>query len=577
LIIMEQTQAVLVVVLCAFVAVLFILVLSFYTPLCDAGLAAVFKRRRRRSTAPPAAAPASAAPPGASGSADSAHSSSAIVGRSLAVTALTTRMPTIQADADDPLIRDELNDERVATTDWAGFGFSLTYDWTSRQLSVKICEARGLPAMDFPLGTSDPYCKVSILPDKANRVQTKVRSRKLNPTWNEVFLFENFPGERLLDRTLLIQVLDYDRFSRDDPIGDAQFPFSTVLADSLTLWRNLQPNRKTRGFVGELLLALSYNPHFQSAQSGADAGKGSQSDGSKSDLRSLIAWPSWCTARLEEFASDEGAPYTPKSRVRIADSKREASCSSFFGRRRLSQAAHSIALPLFSSLCTRLFKPYTRADPRCRASGGAAAVVEFSDTSSKTDFSMTRSVNGGGSSWRSARTSSQPKPGMECWRNANAAEAAVRVLPHAAAGSQEAMSGRVGSRWRPTGPVWTAAGRRLLGPSWSEWVSAGFWSNAIFSLSLNALEIHGPVSRSRAQARVALQPARAADSRHSTPTAGDRAGRANEWIRGPEQTRQAQRVVGSSTMERANRQQVDLFDGNNCCTMLGPKPANRRR
>uniref|UniRef100_A0A1I8IHD6 Synaptotagmin-7 n=1 Tax=Macrostomum lignano TaxID=282301 RepID=A0A1I8IHD6_9PLAT len=212
---------------------------------------------------PPAAAPASAAPPGASGSADSAHPAPPIVG---AVGVAAADNPDAnQADADDPLIRDELNDEGRDH----GLGrirFSLTYNWTSRQLSVKICEARGLPAMDFPLGTSDPYCKVSILPDKENRVQTKVRPRKLNPTWNEVFLFENFPGERLLDRTLLIQVLDYDRFSRDDPIGDAQFPLvflHTVdgARRSLTLWRNLQPNRKTRGFVGELLLALSYNPH----------------------------------------------------------------------------------------------------------------------------------------------------------------------------------------------------------------------------------------------------------------------------------------------------------------------------
>uniref|UniRef100_A0A1I8F4E4 Synaptotagmin-7 n=1 Tax=Macrostomum lignano TaxID=282301 RepID=A0A1I8F4E4_9PLAT len=248
---MEQTQAVLVVVLCAFVAVLFILVLSFYTPLCDAGLGCCFKEEKTPIDS------------SASGSADSAHPAPPIVG-AVGVTA-ADNPDANQADADDPLIRDELNDEGRDH----GLGrirFSLTYDWTSRQLSVKICEARGLPAMDFPLGTSDPYCKVSILPDKANRVQTKVRSRKLNPTWNEVFLFENFPGERLLDRTLLIQVLDYDRFSRDDPIGDAQFPLvflHTVdgARRSLTLWRNLQPNRKTRGFVGELLLALSYNPH----------------------------------------------------------------------------------------------------------------------------------------------------------------------------------------------------------------------------------------------------------------------------------------------------------------------------
>ena len=45
-----------------------------------------------------------------------------------------------------------------------------------------------------------------------------------------------------MNRTLYLQVLDYDRFSRDDPIGEICLPLTEVdLAQGQTLWRTLQP------------------------------------------------------------------------------------------------------------------------------------------------------------------------------------------------------------------------------------------------------------------------------------------------------------------------------------------------
>ena len=39
-----------------------------------------------------------------------------------------------------------------------------------------------------------------------------------------------------------MQVLDYDRFSRDDPIGEVCVPIGELdLTTSQTMWRNLQP------------------------------------------------------------------------------------------------------------------------------------------------------------------------------------------------------------------------------------------------------------------------------------------------------------------------------------------------
>jgi len=51
-----------------------------------------------------------------------------------------------------------------------------------------------------------------------------------------------FPYNKLLTRTLYLQVLDYDRFTRDDPIGEVCLPLSDIsLAKEQTFWRTLQP------------------------------------------------------------------------------------------------------------------------------------------------------------------------------------------------------------------------------------------------------------------------------------------------------------------------------------------------
>jgi len=45
-----------------------------------------------------------------------------------------------------------------------------------------------------------------------------------------------------MSRTLYLQVLDYDRFTRDDPIGEVCLPLCDIsLAREQTFWRTLQP------------------------------------------------------------------------------------------------------------------------------------------------------------------------------------------------------------------------------------------------------------------------------------------------------------------------------------------------
>ena len=52
-----------------------------------------------------------------------------------------------------------------------------------------IISASDLAAMDIG-GTSDPYVKVYLLPDKKKKYETKVHRKTLNPTFNETFVFK---------------------------------------------------------------------------------------------------------------------------------------------------------------------------------------------------------------------------------------------------------------------------------------------------------------------------------------------------------------------------------------------------
>lgn len=65
----------------------------------------------------------------------------------------------------------------------------MSYDFDEQTLTVKIMRAEGLAAKDLS-GTSDPYVKISLLPDKKHTLSTNIKRKNLNPRWNEVFAFE---------------------------------------------------------------------------------------------------------------------------------------------------------------------------------------------------------------------------------------------------------------------------------------------------------------------------------------------------------------------------------------------------
>lgn len=51
--------------------------------------------------------------------------------------------------------------------------FTLDYSFNENSLTVGVIEAQDVPAKDFS-GTSDPYARVMLLPEKKKKFETKV-------------------------------------------------------------------------------------------------------------------------------------------------------------------------------------------------------------------------------------------------------------------------------------------------------------------------------------------------------------------------------------------------------------------
>ncbi|XP_060626773.1 synaptotagmin-7 isoform X2 [Anolis sagrei] len=175
------------------------------------------------------------------------------------VNSLTSEMLMLSPGSEDDEGHDSSSRENLGRIQ-----FSVGYNFQESTLTVKILKAQELPAKDFS-GTSDPFVKIYLLPDKKHKLETKVKRKNLNPHWNETFLFEGFPYEKVVQRVLYLQVLDYDRFSRNDPIGEVSIPLNKVdLTQMQTFWKDLKPCSDGSGSRGELLLSLCYNPSANS-------------------------------------------------------------------------------------------------------------------------------------------------------------------------------------------------------------------------------------------------------------------------------------------------------------------------
>jgi len=138
--------------------------------------------------------------------------------------------------------------------------YKLDYDFNTNNLTVGIIQAEDLPVMDAG-GTSDPYVKVYLLPDKKKKFETKVHRKTLNPVFNETFNFKVAYND-ILTKTLVFSVYDFDRFSKHDQIGEIRLPMNQIdLAQTIEEWRDLQSvEEEGPEKLGDICFSLRYVP-----------------------------------------------------------------------------------------------------------------------------------------------------------------------------------------------------------------------------------------------------------------------------------------------------------------------------
>ncbi|KAM3826545.1 synaptotagmin-17 isoform 1-T1 [Vipera latastei] len=162
---------------------------------------------------------------------------------------------------------DSLTDEEILAKYQLGkLHFSTQYDLLHNYLIVRVIEAKDLPppisydGARQDMAHSNPYVKICLLPDQKNSKQTGVKRKTQNPIFEERYMFD-IPFLEAQRRTLLLTVVDFDKFSRHCVIGKVSMPLSEVdLVKGGHWWKALVPSSQNEVELGELLLSLNYLP-----------------------------------------------------------------------------------------------------------------------------------------------------------------------------------------------------------------------------------------------------------------------------------------------------------------------------
>uniref|UniRef100_T1KMI0 C2 domain-containing protein n=1 Tax=Tetranychus urticae TaxID=32264 RepID=T1KMI0_TETUR len=117
-------------------------------------------------------------------------------------------------------------------------------------------------------GTSDPFVKCYLLPDKSKKHKTPVIKKTINPRWNHTFEFDDVTTNGLKDRCLELTVWDYDKLTSNDFLGGVRLSLGQGVYDGkpvdwldsseeeMMLWKQML-DRTDMWVYGELCLRSS--------------------------------------------------------------------------------------------------------------------------------------------------------------------------------------------------------------------------------------------------------------------------------------------------------------------------------
>ncbi|XP_063970110.1 synaptotagmin-12-like [Lytechinus pictus] len=137
----------------------------------------------------------------------------------------------------------------------------IEYSSEPSRLIVTVVQARDLRPLPEGAALSDTYVTLYLDPDNDVKGQTKIYRRSFSPVYNERFSMR-VRWEDLSRRTLRLTVMNYDRHTRHEEIGEAELLLGDIEFQHgpFNTWLNLHDCNEKPENLGDILFSLSYLP-----------------------------------------------------------------------------------------------------------------------------------------------------------------------------------------------------------------------------------------------------------------------------------------------------------------------------
>jgi hypothetical protein len=169
-------------------------------------------------------------------------------------------------DAGDP---EELDTAGVPPCKYGRLWFTVVYNEVSRKLFIRVIKAKYLKPRDRSNTLRDPFVKVYLLPDEANRQESKIVENTLAPHFDQTFEFTNERSDLIKFKTVRLSVYDVDKRRVRHSLGHVIFPLCGYdVASGVVIWRDLESDESLSSWhsMGEVSLALRQDLQSESLQ-----------------------------------------------------------------------------------------------------------------------------------------------------------------------------------------------------------------------------------------------------------------------------------------------------------------------